>query len=237
VATVKPKKKSGLFLPAVVAILAIGAGVIYWQVQANKPKPITLAASTPLPKAEGYLRGNPDAPVTIIEFADFECPGCAQFAALQEPDVMSRLVDAGLANFRFYDFPLTQIHANTLSAHLAASCANEQGKFWAMHDAIFAAQPEWSTQATSNPRKVLDRLAQEVGLDMTRYGACFDSQRTLPQIQANAAEGTQRGVSSTPTLLVGNRMYPGGLAYDDIKKLVDSLRAAPAAAPAPAPAP
>jgi protein-disulfide isomerase len=237
VATVTPKKKSGLFLPAVVAILAIGAGVIYWQVQANKPKPITLAASTPLPKAEGYLRGNPDAPVTIIEFADFECPGCGQFAALQEPDVMSRLVDAGLANFRFYDFPLTQIHANTLSAHLAASCANEQGKFWPMHDAIFAAQMEWNTQATTNPRKVLDRLAGEVGLDMARFGACFDSQRTLPQVQANAAEGTQRGVSSTPTLLIGNRLYPGGLSYDEIRKLVDSLRAAPAAAPAPAPAP
>ncbi len=236
-ATVTPKKKSGLFLPAVVAILAIGAGVIYWQVQANKPKPITLAASTPLPKAEGYLRGNPDAPVTIIEFADFECPGCGQFAALQEPDVMSRLVDAGLANFRFYDFPLTQIHANTLSAHLAASCANEQGKFWPMHDAIFAAQMEWNTQATTNPRKVLDRLAGEVGLDMARFGACFDSQRTLPQVQANAAEGTQRGVSSTPTLLIGNRLYPGGLSYDEIRKLVDSLRAAPAAAPAPAPAP
>ncbi|MBU6365749.1 MAG: DsbA family protein [Gemmatimonadetes bacterium] len=236
-ATVTPKKKSGLFLPAVVAILAIGTGVIYWQVQANKPKPITLAASTPLPKAEGYLRGNPDAPVTIIEFADFECPGCANFATVQEPDVRTRLVDAGLANFRFYDFPLTQIHANTLSAHLAASCANEQGKFWELHDAIFAAQNEWNTQATSNPRKVLDRLAGEVGLDMARFGACFDSQRTLPQIQANAAEGTQRGVSSTPTLLIGNRLYPGGLPYDDIKKLVDSLRAAPAAAPAPAPAP
>lgn len=236
-ATVTPKKQSGLFLPAVVAILAIGAGVIYWQVQANKPKPITLAASTPLPKAEGYLRGNPDAPVSIIEFADFECPGCANFATVQEPDVRTRLVDAGLANFRFYDFPLTQIHANTLSAHLAASCANEQGKFWELHDAIFAAQNEWNTQATSNPRKVLDRLAGEVGLDMARFGACFDSQRTLPQIQANAAEGTQRGVSSTPTLLIGNRLYPGGLPYDDIKKLVDSLRAAPAAAPAPAPAP
>lgn len=236
-ATVTPKKKSGLFLPAVVALLAIGAGAIYWQVASNKPKPITLAASTPLPKADGYLRGNPDAPVTIIEFADFECPGCANFATLQEPDVRTRLVDAGLANFRFYDFPLTQIHANTLSAHLAASCANEQGKFWELHDAIFAAQTEWNTQATSNPRKVLDRLAQEVGLDMARYGQCFDSQRTLPQVQANAAEGTQRGVSSTPTLLIGNRMYPGGLAYDEIKKLVDSLRAAPAAAPAPAPAP
>jgi protein-disulfide isomerase len=236
VATVSPKKKNGLFLPAVVAILAIGAGVIYWQVQANKPKPISLAASTPLPTATGYLRGNPDAPVSIIEFADFECPGCAQFATLQEPDIMSRLVDAGLANFRFYDFPLTNIHANSLSAHLAASCANEQGKFWAMHDAIFAAQMEWSTQATSNPRKVLDRLAQGVGLDMAAYGACFDSQRTLPQIQANAAEGSQRGVNSTPTLLVGNQMFPGGLTYDGLRKLVDSLIAAKAAAPAPAPA-
>jgi protein-disulfide isomerase len=72
---------------------------------------------------------------------------------------------------------------------------------------------------------------------MAAYGSCFDSQRTLPQIQANAAEGSQRGVSSTPTLLVGNQMFPGGLTYDELRKLVDSLRATTAAAPAPAKAP
>ena len=231
-AKVSPKKKSNTAFLAVIAVVLIAGGVGIWTaVQRAKPKPIELAPGTPLPKAEGYLRGDPNAPVTIIEFADFECPGCGQFAALQEPDIMSRIVDAGLANFRFYDFPLTSIHQNTMSAHLAAACANEQGKFWAMHDAIFAGQGEWSGVVTSNPRPLLDGYAKTVGLDMAKYTECFDSQRPLPQIQANAAAGQERGVNSTPTLIIGNKLYAGGLTFDQLKAVVDSIRATlPAAA-------
>ncbi len=221
-----PKKSNMPFVAIVLAVI-VGGGLFIWSsIERNKQKPIELTANTALPTAEGYLRGDPNAPVTIMEFADFECFGCGQFAALQGPDIKSRIVDAGLANFRFFDFPLTSIHKNTMAAHLAASCANEQGKFWEMHDLIFAGQTEWSTQATANPRKVLDGYAAQAALDMTRYNSCFDSQRTLSQVQANAAAGTARGVSSTPTLVIGNRVFPGALTYDNVKKIVDSLRAA-----------
>ncbi len=229
-----PKKSKNAFLPIVLVVLAVGAGGIWYSMQ-NKPKPIELAPGTPLPAAEGQLRGDPNAPVTIIEFADFECPGCGQFAALQGPDIKKRIIDAGLANFRFYDFPLTSIHQNTMAAHLAASCAADQGKFWEMHDAIFAGQMDWNTQATTNPRKVFDSYATQLALDMTAYNSCFDTQKNLAKIQANAAAGTERGVSSTPTLVVGNRVFPGGLTFDQLKTLVDSLRAAAPAAAAPLP--
>ncbi len=229
------KKSNSAFLPIVLVVLAVGGAGIYYAMQ-NKPKPITLAPGTALPTAEGHLRGDPNAPVTIIEFADFECPGCGQFAALQGPDIKTRIVDAGLANFRFYDFPLTSIHQNTMAAHLAASCAEDQGKFWEMHDALFAGQMDWNTQATTNPSKVFDSYASQLGLDMTAYRSCFDTQKNLPKIQANAAAGTERGVSSTPTLVVGDRMFPGGLTFDQLKTLVDSLRTAAPAAPAAAPA-
>ena len=226
-----PKKKSNnAFLPIVLLVLAVGGAAIYYKVQ-NKPKPIELAPGTALPTAEGQLRGDPNAPVTIMEFADFECPGCGQFATLQGPDIKTRIIDAGLANFRFYDFPLSSIHQNTLAAHLAASCAADQGKFWEMHDAIFAGQMEWNSQATTNPRKLFDLYAGRIGLDLTTYKSCFDTQKNLPKIQANAAAGTERGVSSTPTLVVGNKVYTGGLTFDQIKALVDSLRAAAPATP------
>lgn len=231
-AKVSPKKSKSAFLPIVLVVLAVGAGLIYYKVQ-DKPKPIVLEPGTPLPAAEGYLRGDPNAPVTIIEFADFECPGCGQFAALQGPDIKTRIIDAGLANFRFYDFPLTSIHQNTMAAHLAASCAADQGKFWEMHDKLFNGQMDWSTQATTNPRKLFDAYAGELGLDMTTYNSCFDTQKNLAKIQANAAAGTERGVSSTPTLVVGNRVFPGGLTFDQLKAMVDSLRAAAPAATAP----
>jgi len=226
-----PKKKSNTGFLAIIGLVIVAGGAGIWTTMQNKPKPIELAPGTPLPAAEGYLRGDPNAPITIMEFADFECPGCGQFATLQGPDIKARIVDAGLANFRFFDFPLTSIHANTMSAHLAAACADDQGKFWEMHDALFAGQYDWSTQATTNPRKLVDGYAKQLGLDMTAFGQCFDTQKHVARIQANAAAGTARGVSSTPSIIIGDRVYPGGLTFDKIKQIVDSLRAIAPAAP------
>jgi len=226
-----PKKKSNTGFLAIIGLVIVAGGAGIWTTMQNKPKPIELAPGTPLPAAEGYLRGDPNAPITIMEFADFECPGCGRFATLQGPDIKARIVDAGLANFRFFDFPLTSIHANTMSAHLAAACADDQGLFWEMHDALFAGQYDWSTQATTNPRKIVDGYAKQLGLDMTAFGQCFDTQKHVARIQANAAAGTARGVSSTPTIIIGDRVYPGGLTFDKIKQIVDSLRAIAPAAP------
>lgn len=231
-----PKKKSNTaFLAVILVVLVAGGAAIWTTMNRAKPVPTELAAGTPLPEAQGYLRGDPNAPITIIEFADFECPGCGQFAAVQEPDLRKRVIDAGLANFRFYDFPLTSIHRNTLAAHLAASCANEQGKFWEFHDMLFEGQYDWNSQATGNPRKVFDGYVSTLGLDAAKFGECYDSQRNLAQIQANAAAGTERGVNSTPTVIIGNKVYSPAPTADQIKSIIDSLRAAlPAGAATPA---
>ena len=225
-----PTKSRNPFIILVAVIAVVGAAAIWFSMRSSTPTPITLAPGTKLPPAEGYLRGSPTAPVTIIEFADFECPGCGQFATLQEPDIMQRLVEPGLANFRFYDYPIPEIHANTMVAHLAASCANDQGKFWEMHDLIFQGQYDWNTQAAREPRRILDTYAQKIGLDMTAYDQCLSSRKNLPQIEANKQAGLARGVGSTPTLVIGDRVYPGGLTYDQIRKIVDSTIAAMPAA-------
>jgi protein-disulfide isomerase len=223
VAKVNPKKKSNTGFLAVIGVVLVAGAAGIWTTMQNKPKPIELAAGTPLPAAEGYLRGKPDAPITIIEFADFECPGCGQFSTIQGPDIKARIIDAGLANFRFYDFPLTSIHANTISAHLAAACANDQGKFWEMHDALFAGQYDWSSQATSNPRKIIDGYAQQIGLDMAAYGQCFDTQKHVARIQANVKAGAERGVQGTPTVVIGDRLYYPAPNFDQLKAIIDSL--------------
>ena len=234
-AKVTPKKKSNTGFLVVIGVVLVVGGAVLWSTMQNKPAPIELPKDAPAMQAEGYLRGNPNAPISIIEFADFECPGCGQFATIQGPDIKTRIVDAGLANFRFYDFPLTSIHQNTLFAHLAAACANDQGKFWEMHDQLFLNQPDWSSLATTNPRKVIEAYATAVGLDMASYNTCMDEQKHLARIQANAKEGESRGVNSTPTIIVGNKVYPGGLTADALKKIVDSLTAAATPAPTPAP--
>lgn len=228
-----PTKSRTPFYVLLLGLIAAGGGGIWAAMQNAKTAPITLAPGTPLPKAEGYLRGDPNAPVTIIEFGDFECPSCAQFAAVTEPDMRTRIIDAGLANFRFFDFPLP-MHQNTMAASLAASCAADQGKFWEMHDAIFAGQFDWNTQATASPRKFFDEYAKTVGLDIAAYKECFDSQKNLPRIGAHKAEGEKIGVNGTPTFVVGGKMYSNGVTYDRLKMIVDSLRAAAPAAATPA---
>jgi protein-disulfide isomerase len=225
VAKVTPTKSRTPFYGLIALFAVAGVAFIWYSMKSSGTKPITLdnTLTANLPPADGYLRGDPNAPVTIIEFADFECPGCGRFATIEEPDIRARLIETGLANFRFLDFPLTEIHPNTLSASLAASCADDQGKFWEMHDEIFNGQDQWSGVVTSNPKKHLDSYAEKIGLDMKAYNACFSSQKNLARIQAHKQAGIARGVGSTPTLVIGDKMYPGAMRFDDIKRTVDSI--------------
>jgi protein-disulfide isomerase len=231
---VKSTRKSNrtLYL-ALAAIVVVGAFFIYRS--ANAPAPAATLVNVPVGnmKAEGHLYGKPDAPVQIIEFADFECPACGQFATITEPDVRSRLVQTGVASLRFYDFPLSQ-HRNSLAAHNAAACAADQNKFWEMHDRLFAGQLDWSTEATSNPMRVFERYARDIGLDVGAWQSCVASQSKLPQIRANQQEGERQRIQSTPTFIIGSRVIPGALSYDELKRWVDS---ASAAAPTPTTSP
>ena len=226
----KPARaNSSRFVLLIAAIAIVGIALIAWL--ANRPKQGGQAvANTGAPvKAEPWVLGNPSAPVTIVEFADFECPACGGYATVTGPDVKKRLIEPGLARLEFYPFPL-QIHQNTWPASLAAACAGDQGKFWEMHDRIFQGQLEWNAQATRNPEKVLRTYAEQLGLDAAKYGQCMDSQAHRPRIQASYDYALSMNVPSTPTFIIGGRMYPGSLPYDEIKRLVEeAARTAPAA--------
>ncbi len=218
------------------AIAVVGASILGYTLLRKPAIPVSEAVavdpSAPGGASQGYTMGNPDAPVHIIEFADFECPGCAQFATVTEPDVRSRIVETGLARFTFYDFPLPQ-HRNSQPAHNAAACADDQGRFWQMHDRIFMGQNEWNSQSSSNPRSLFEGYAADVGLNVGVWRTCYDQRKHQGRIMANLAEGERRRVGSTPTFIIGDRMYPGALPYDVLKAAVDSAVAAAAvAAPA-----
>jgi protein-disulfide isomerase len=193
---------------------------------ASKPKSTSavrdIADTTNAGPAQGYLIGKVDAPVKILEYADFECPSCGGFATVTEPDVRTRIIEPGLANLTYFDFPLTQ-HRNTLAASNAAACADEQGKFWPMHDRIFQGQEEWNGEATDAPKPFFKRYAGEIGLDVAKWESCYDARKYQKRINANLADGLKRGVNSTPTFIIGNKMYPGMRNYDELKKLVDSV--------------
>jgi protein-disulfide isomerase len=239
---VQIQKKSGLgkvyLALGVVAVLAAGAFVM----SGGEPKPDTFqvdpgtAAST----AEGYLLGRPDAPVQVLEWADFECPGCMQFATLTEPDVRKRLVETGQVSFRYFFYPLTDIHRSAASAAYAAACAADQNKFWEMHDAIYNGFDDWAGGRARDPKPVFQRYAGRLGLDERAWSSCYDSDKHRALITSHVAAGLQRGVQSTPTFFIGDRQVAGAISYDRFKAYVDSAlarapqSAAPAAPAAPA---
>lgn len=223
------------------AIVLVGVAALSYVATKRKNAPrdaLQSSDTTNAGPAQGYSMGKVDAPVKILEFADFECPSCAGFSVVTEPDVRTRIIDAGLANITYYDFPLTQ-HRNTLAASNAAACADEQGKFWPMHDRLFQAQDEWNGEATDTPKPFFKRYAQEVGLDVAKWESCYDARKYQKRISANFAEGLRRGVNSTPSFVIGTKLYAGMRSYDAMKAIVDSVAkttSAPVAnGPAPAP--
>jgi len=216
----------------VVLALVIVVGAILIVRAARAPRAIANVTTAPVTpaQAEGYLLGNANAPVQIMEFADFECPACGNFAVITEPDVRNRIVNAGLASYRFFDFPLP-MHKNTMAASNAAACAADQGKFWEMHDELFRNQPEWNGEATDNPKKLFLGYVKSLGMNTDTWEKCFDAQTHQSRVLANQAEGNRRKVQSTPTFVIGTRMIPGAMSYDTFKAYVDSAaKEAPASA-------
>ena len=206
----------------------LGIAGLSWMASRPKTQVTRIDPSLPPMKAEGYLLGSPTAPVEVIEFADFECPACGQYATITEPDVRTRLVNTGQIRVRYIDYPLP-MHKNTWDASLAAACANDQGKFWEMHDALFANQDRWNTEATSRPRGPIGDLARSVGLDMTKYGACMDADTHRAKIQSHLAEAEKREIRSTPTFVFNGTVVANALPYDTFKKYVDdAAKSAPA---------
>jgi len=217
------RPKTFLWILGIIALVGVAAlGYVASKPKSRSAEATDVADTTNAGPAQGYLIGKVDAPVKIIEFADFECPSCGGWATITEPDVRTRIIEPGLANLTFYDFPLT-MHRNTLAASNAAACADEQGKFWPMHDRIFQGQEEWNGEATDVPKPFLKRYAGEIGLDAAKWETCFDARKYQKRINANLADGLRRGVNSTPTFIIGNKIYPGMRTYDELKKLVDSI--------------
>jgi protein-disulfide isomerase len=169
----------------------------------------------------------------VMEFGDFECPQCGRFSTLTEPDLRKRLVQTGTVYFTYYDFPIKEIHKNTEAASNAAACADEQGKFWQMHDRLFDAQDQWNQEATDNPGPIFSKFAGDLGLNAVQWQSCYDARKYQKRINGNLAEGLRHKVNATPSFIIGDKLYTGGMGYDELKAIVDSVRAKTLAATQP----
>jgi protein-disulfide isomerase len=211
------------FYAILIGVAVVGLGAL--GVLLSRPKTVSIPANVTIQASDtagfrGYIKGSADAPVEITEYADYQCPFCQTFATIQMPTIEERLIRTGRLRWRYRDFPLQQHSFSRLAAHSAA-CADEQGKYWEQHQRIYDGQGEWASLGDAGPK--FREYAQANGLDLKRYDDCMASHKYAGRIQASYEEGARLGVSSTPTLLVGNRLYQGRLDSDAIRRLVDSL--------------
>jgi protein-disulfide isomerase len=175
-------------------LLLVAAASLYLFTGAAASEP----SKAPPPSAEDITYGPADAPLTVIEYSDFQCPFCAQYAPIMKT-LREKYGDRVQFVFRF--FPLANHPYATVTAK-AAYAASLQGKFWEMHDLLFENQKEWSDSA--DPRPYIDSYAESLGLDMEQFHADMDAQSTVDFITKQAEEGTQAGVTHTPWFVIGD---------------------------------
>jgi len=150
--------------------------------------------------ADAPTLGRADAPVTLVEFSDYQCPFCQRFFATTLPALKKDYIDTGKLRFVYRDFPL-EMHPHAREAAVAAHCAGEQGKYWEMHDALF------QYQAALAPAQIAER-ARALGLDSSRFDQCLTSGRHTASIERGLADGAAAGVQGTPGFVVG-KTQPG----------------------------
>jgi len=181
---------------------------------------------TALSTQDENFRGDSKAEVAIVEYADFECPYCGQY----EHDIYSQIskdyIQTGKVKYFYRDLPLA-MHPHAMIAARAARCAEDQGKFWEMHDSLFAKQN--TIREADMPGR-----AQELGLDMAKFSECLSSDRYTDEIKQSEAEAQKIGIGGTPTFFIGNvgpsgyvtnlKMLIGTRPYDVFKSTIeDSL--------------
>jgi protein-disulfide isomerase len=201
----------------VVVLVLVVWGLI---VAENKPAPSGVPnLGTPAPvTAADHVEGSTTASVTLIEYGDFQCPACSEYAP-----IVGQLFTAASSTLRvvFRNFPLPQ-HANAMIAAQAAEAASIQGKFWEMYQAIYAGQASWQDQSDADARATFNGYADTLGLDKTRFDADIDSPEVKQKIASDQAEGQSLGIDYTPTFFVNGKVITNPQGYDAFKAVIDA---------------
>lgn len=230
------KKGWGILLIAFIIILFISLGYIgikalhfYRQIQLGEIPPeiqAQLSRGSEIPPssnlktdlaysiADDPFFGNPDAPLKIVEFADFEC-SWSQKESLVVRELQTRFPDKIYYVYR--DFPLTTIHAHAFRAAEAANCAYDQEKFWAMHDKLY--------QNADNLTDLdLKTYALEIGLDITKFNKCFDNRKYKDEIEIDRADGLTAGVEGTPTFFINGKKVAGAIPMEVWEQIISKVK-------------
>lgn len=205
----------------------IGAGGGNAQPQANAPivptptaqVPVAAVVANPPGADDDAVMGDEDATVTLIEFTDYQCPFCARHFTQTVAQIKQEYVDTGKVKYVVRDFPLS-IHPNAPKASEATECADDQDKFWEMHDALFQKQGLWSS--APNAPELFKQYATELGLDAGDFASCLDSGKHTAEVQKDFADGSSGGVTGTPAFFVNGKKLSGAQPFAAFKAAIDA---------------
>lgn len=222
------------YLPFIIVII-VGMGVVAAGTLLFRAKRSQMVAMAPISKTniktdEGAIhsQGDANAPVTLVEFGDFECPPCGRVAAATD-----RITEGYGNQLRmvFRHFPLAA-HKHAIAAAQASEAADLQGRFWEMHGLLYQTQEEWRT--AEDVREVFAGYATRIGLDVDRFKADMESPLVNERIDADQRHGVSLGVTSTPAIFVNNHNVPMPADVVDVRAAIDAaLKATPTPAPTP----
>jgi protein-disulfide isomerase len=162
-------------------------------------------------------RGDEDAPVVMVEYADFQCPFCGKFARDIEPELVKEYVESGTLRMEWRDFPY--LGQESVNAALAARAAQEQGKFWEYHDLLYQNQGSLNSKAFSDEK--LTAFAEEVGLDAERLESDFTSGKYEQVVSRDFMEGQSKGVRGTPTFYINGKVLVGAQPVETFEKAIE----------------
>jgi len=215
-------KQNKIYL--IIAIILIAAGLILVVREGKAPGDNNNQAVRLIDQAD-HIWGDPTAPIAMIVYSDFECPFCAGFAETMKK-IEENFKDKVAITFRHYPLPG---HLDAKQAAEASECAAEQGKFWEMHDKLFA-----DNVAGRMSLNQFKQDAVDLGLNQEQFNQCLDSNKYKDKIREQTNEGNKVGVTGTPTVFVNGNIYPGAYPFEDftspdgrpekgLKSIVDEL--------------
>jgi len=182
------------------------------------------APSGPVDIGNGTLPalGDADAPITLVEFSDFECPFCRSLFDETLPQIKKEYIDTGKAKLYYRHFPLTSIHPNAQVTALASECANDQDKFWDYHDKLFENQDEWISLSGTAVNEKLGEYAGDLGLNVGNFNECVTSEKFADNVSQDLSDGSAAGVDGTPAVFVNGYLTVGAVPFEQFKAEIDA---------------
>ncbi len=200
--------------------LAMDGSLAEAYVRPAEPTPVpTPSGPAEIPLGGAFALGDPNAPVTIVEFTDIQCPFCARHHNQTLPQILANYVDQGLVYYVFRDFPLTSIHPQAVEAAEAARCAGDQSAYQAMYDQLFFSQEDWS--GNSNVAAMFAQYAVALGLDEAAFTTCLESNKYQMDVYQDLELGTSLGVRGTPAFFINGYPLSGAQPYNTFVEAID----------------